>query len=90
MEKIKYSTPPTLTAALIWNQNDNMLPDIDECASDPCMNGGACTHAVDLYTCDCTTAPGYEGTQCEIGNKILKWGVAPLDKPEGTLVLRLT
>ncbi|XP_035685536.1 cartilage intermediate layer protein 2-like [Branchiostoma floridae] len=37
--------------------------DIDECASDPCNNGGTCTDRVNGYTCDC--AEGYEGDNCE-------------------------
>jgi len=43
------------------------LADIDECASDPCMNSGTCsTPDVNMYECDC--APGYTGTDCETGS----------------------
>ena len=38
-------------------------PDIDECASFPCRNGGTCTHGIDVFYCDC--APGWTGTTCE-------------------------
>jgi hypothetical protein len=38
---------------------------IDECASDPCMNGGACNDLVNDYSCDCTDT-GFEGDVCEI------------------------
>ena len=33
--------------------------DIDECESNPCQNGAACTDAVNGYTCQCRD--GYEG-----------------------------
>ena len=39
--------------------------DIDECASDPCGNGGSCSDEVDSYTCNCYS--GYEGVNCETG-----------------------
>eukprot|EP01051_Picozoa_sp_SAG22_P006937 SAG22_NODE_471_length_10112_cov_14.774094_1_plen_3099_part_10 len=50
---------------------NNCAEDIDECASAPCRNGGACTDsrntstsvAVDAFSCSC--APGWEGGRCE-------------------------
>ena len=42
-----------------------MIPDINECSSNPCQNGGECMDAVNMYTCNC--ADGYEGTHCETG-----------------------
>jgi len=43
------------------------LADIDECASNPCMNSGTCsTPDVNMYECAC--APGYTGTDCETGS----------------------
>ena len=39
--------------------------DIDECASVPCLRGGACTDQVDGYTCVCRA--GYAGNNCELG-----------------------
>ena len=38
-------------------------PDIDECASDPCFNGGQCTDGINTFTCMCE--PGFEGFVCE-------------------------
>ncbi|XP_035699609.1 IgGFc-binding protein-like [Branchiostoma floridae] len=37
--------------------------DIDECSSNPCLNGGTCEDDVNGYTCTC--APGYDGDDCE-------------------------
>ncbi len=36
---------------------------IDDCAAQPCLNGGACTDGVNSYTCTC--AAGFSGTNCE-------------------------
>ncbi|EDO48566.1 predicted protein [Nematostella vectensis] len=40
-------------------------PNIDECASNPCLNGGTCVDGVNTYTCVC--APLYTGGACETG-----------------------
>ena len=42
------------------------FPDIDECASSPCLNGATCEDEVNYYTCTCDD--GYTGTHCETGN----------------------
>ena len=42
-----------------------MLPDIDDCASNPCENNGTCIDLVSNYTCNCTQ--GYTGKNCSIG-----------------------
>lgn len=39
--------------------------DINECASNPCANGGSCTDHVNRYTCTCV--PGYIGSNCQTG-----------------------
>ena len=39
--------------------------DIDDCADEPCQNGGACVDQVNDFMCNC--ADGYEGETCEIG-----------------------
>ena len=41
------------------------FPDIDECASNPCLNGANCMDQIDGYICICL--PGYVGTHCGIG-----------------------
>jgi hypothetical protein len=54
---------------------DILIPDIDECASQPCHHGGTCTDQLSKYTCTC--ASGYDGNICETGksNKTLYGGV---------------
>ena len=41
------------------------LSDIDECASDPCENGGTCFDFPNQFFCGCV--PGYEGLFCSTG-----------------------
>ena len=40
--------------------------DMDECSSDPCLNGGSCVDLVGNFTCLC--AEPFEGPRCETGN----------------------
>ena len=40
-------------------------PDIDECASAPCQNGGNCRDQINGYSCLCV--PGYTDLQCQTG-----------------------
>ena len=47
-----------IRCVIIWI----FLADIDECNSDPCVNGN-CTDDVNMYTCECFD--GYDGDQCE-------------------------
>lgn len=39
-------------------------PDINDCESNPCRNGGTCIDKVSVYQCIC--ADGWEGDHCEI------------------------
>ena len=39
--------------------------DIDDCQSNPCLNGGNCTDGLNNYTCSCL--PGYTTRNCGIG-----------------------
>ena len=45
-------------------------PDIDECASAPCQNGGNCRDQINGYRCICV--PGYTGLQCQTGENARK------------------
>ncbi len=39
--------------------------DINECGSNPCLNGATCKDLENVYNCSCT--PGYSGTHCQTG-----------------------
>lgn len=41
--------------------------DIDECESQPCLNGGECIDRVNNFTCTCPAA--FTGTLCETGEQ---------------------
>lgn len=38
--------------------------EINECASNPCSNGGSCRDSIGRYYCDCV--PGFTGTSCQL------------------------
>ena len=38
------------------------FPDIDDCKSDPCLNGGTCKDGINSFTCQC--AEGFDGSTC--------------------------
>jgi len=50
---------------LLKNLYEFIIPDIEECASNPCMNGATCNEDINKYTCTCV--PGYSGVHCEEG-----------------------
>ena len=41
--------------------------DLDECESDPCMNGAECTNEASAYSCVCVE--GFTGVNCETGQR---------------------
>ncbi|XP_022095362.1 uncharacterized protein LOC110981781 [Acanthaster planci] len=45
-------------------QNCDQPVDTEECASNPCLNGGTCLEQFNRYTCVCVT--GYTGLNCEV------------------------
>ena len=62
-----------LRAYLLWLSiylcNMFVLPDIDECASNPCQNGGTCVDKINTFFCRCGNY--HRGTTCEYGEKTL-------------------
>ena len=60
IESKRYSQISLLIGLFLYN-----FTEIIECSSSPCGNGGACTDAVNSYTCSCVA--GYGGTYCENG-----------------------
>ena len=44
------------------------IPDINECSSLPCQNGGKCIDGPNMYTCQCLE--GFSGVNCEEGKEI--------------------
>eukprot|EP00058_Branchiostoma_floridae_P024131 XP_002609621.1 hypothetical protein BRAFLDRAFT_87842 [Branchiostoma floridae] len=49
--------------ALVQAQVVTDPPDVNECLSSPCRNGGTCLNGRGEYACLC--APGWKGTNCE-------------------------
>ena len=41
--------------------------DVNECASDPCLNGASCEDGVNGFICECPD--GFTGVNCETGKK---------------------
>ena len=70
---------------------------MDECASGPCQNGGSCTDQIGSYNCTC--APGFKGTNCQIGvlfynvsikRKMFRFlSLAQMDQPRPSLCVSL-
>ena len=44
--------------------NCMFLVTINECESEPCVNGGECHDGVNRYSCDCS-GTGFQGITCE-------------------------
>ena len=74
-----HNLPEPMARACIWTQLSNSVcflaivtlrislsfTDINECAPDPCQNGGNCFDQINNYTCKCLL--GYTGKNCEVG-----------------------
>ena len=45
-------------------RSGSVCEEIDECAPEPCQNGGSCTHGIGYYSCNCT-GTGFDGDDCE-------------------------
>lgn len=48
----------------IFNKNE-IITDIEECARNPCLNGGTCEELQGSYKCSCPT--GFTGPTCDTG-----------------------
>ncbi|KAI8512863.1 hypothetical protein Bbelb_095020 [Branchiostoma belcheri] len=53
------------------------FPDIDECASSPCQNGGTCLHGLNSYHCHCPI--GYGGDNCQTDLDLCAQVVCPFN-----------
>lgn len=54
-----------LVGFCIASHLSTLFPEINECASDPCMHDGTCTDQLNAYVCHCPS--GFTSTNCEIG-----------------------
>ena len=62
-----------------------VVPDGDECSSNPCLNGGTCTDECARYTCSCVYP--YSGPNCEYGEGSLRFfGISGTGFPDNTAV----
>ncbi|XP_019639856.1 PREDICTED: fibropellin-3-like isoform X2 [Branchiostoma belcheri] len=60
--------------------------DIDECASNPCQNGGTCQDGINSYSCSCPT--GFHGDHCEsdpdhVTNRMTAYQCSSASCPDG-------
>jgi hypothetical protein len=60
-----YTTPTQVVPPSVQIKIYDLFADINECASNPCENGGSCTDNVNGYSCTCIG--GYTGINCETG-----------------------
>ena len=47
------------------NKIEFLSKEINECASNPCENGGTCVDGINSYNCKCVA--GYVGHNCDTG-----------------------
>ncbi|XP_072021040.1 uncharacterized protein [Amphiura filiformis] len=65
-----------------------VVGDRDECAEEPCQNGGICVDGDGYYTCLCTG--GYRGTQCQISPRPTKGRLTSVNTVANTPVIEVT
>ena len=62
-KKIPYLRAPMYHPLYFFINSNDFHADINECSSNPCLNGGACVDQVNGYVCNCQ--PGYIGSRCQ-------------------------
>ena len=54
------------------------IPEINECESNPCRNGGTCFDIIGNFTCNCTS--GWTGQDCHIRKQLSSSSPAPVNR----------
>jgi len=65
--------------AAVYSQKRLIFAEVNECATNLCLNGGNCTDLFLDYNCSC--APGYSGKNCSVGEMTVfrAWALLILD-----------
>lgn len=71
-----YLQPLNDSIPLVLDTGRDCETDIDECAVNPCRNGGECVDRIARFKCICPV--GYSGTLCEVCNQIIFFPFWPL------------
>eukprot|EP00058_Branchiostoma_floridae_P005497 XP_002590985.1 hypothetical protein BRAFLDRAFT_69464 [Branchiostoma floridae] len=66
-----------LLPGIIAYADGTSASDIDECSSNPCLNGGMCFNGLNSYVCHCHT--GYGGDNCETDLDLCAQVVCPFN-----------
>ena len=69
------------------SSNDFWSPDINECSSNPCQNGGTCTDGFNSFSCACVA--GYAGNNCETSKVYVSPSVLKLNVISQPVILFL-
>ncbi|XP_052083796.1 uncharacterized protein LOC127721164 [Mytilus californianus] len=59
----KLTTTSRQSTTTLPSTSSMQMSNKDECAINPCLNGGTCSDEVNYYNCTC--APGYTGNNCQ-------------------------
>eukprot|EP00058_Branchiostoma_floridae_P005492 XP_002590980.1 hypothetical protein BRAFLDRAFT_69469 [Branchiostoma floridae] len=66
-----------LSPGVMTYTDGSSVSDVDECASNPCQNGGTCINGVNSYHCHCTV--GYGGETCQTDLDLCAQVVCPFN-----------
>ena len=61
----KNQATKSIKTVLLYLYNLCYFSDIDECLSNPCLNGATCDNEENHFTCNCTD--DWQGTRCDQG-----------------------